>query len=76
MHHELNLEFFVFHTKWESHTQKKLRGGVRTEKNFKLEKDINCNYIRMPYLEKKHPETIPSVEMKAFVDCIFSLSSN
>lgn len=53
-----------------------MRGGVGTEKNFKLEKDINRNYIHMPYLEKKNPETIPSVEMKAFVDCIFYLSSN
>lgn len=56
--------------------KKKMRGGVGTEKNFKLEKDINRNYIHMPYLEKKNPETIPSVEMKAFVDCIFYLSSN
>lgn len=34
-------------------THKKMRGGVRTEKSFKLEKDINRNYIHMPYLEKK-----------------------
>lgn len=69
MHHELNLEFFVFHAKWEGH--KKLRGGVRTEKNFKLEKDINCNYIHMPYLEKKNTKPSSSVKMKVFVDCIF-----
>lgn len=56
MHHELNLEFFVFHTKWEGH-RKKLCGGVRTEKKFNLEKDINCNYIHMPYLGKKKTKT-------------------
>lgn len=30
MHHELNLEFFVFYKKWEG--QKKKGGGVGTER--------------------------------------------
>lgn len=53
MHHELNLEFFVFHTKWEGHTHKKMRGGVRTEKNFKLEKDITAIIFICPIQKKK-----------------------
>ena len=54
MHHELNLEFFVFHKKGEG--QKKWRW--KNWKNFKLEKDMDCNYLHMPYLESHLEATL------------------
>lgn len=49
MHHELNLEFFVFLKKWEG--QEKVE--VQTLKELQVEKeDMHCNYRQMPYLEK------------------------
>lgn len=49
MHHELNLEFFVFYKKWEGQRKKKWR--CKNWNSFSLEKDMNCNYLHVPYLE-------------------------
>lgn len=55
MHHELNLEFFVFYKSGKVKEEKKWR--CKNWNSFSLEKNMNCNYVHVPYL-RKHLEAI------------------
>jgi hypothetical protein len=77
MHHELNLEFFVFHTKWEGQ-RKKNAWMCKNCKELQVGKRHQLRLHSYALFKEHILNPAPSVKIKAFVDCVifFNLSSN